>query len=113
MELIPEENISPISPGNDYIIDDKCLEDRVFWFERRLDKECHIYGWGRGLRKATQLYKENIVLENDLRKKQVSGFYRDIEIQPGYTQDTEVEKIMNTIIAESTSIETVKIPGIG
>ena len=28
-------------------------------------------------------------------------------------KDTEVEKIMNTIIAESTSIETVKIPGIG
>ncbi len=30
--------------------------------------------------------------ENDLRKKQVSGFYRDIEITPGYTQETEVEK---------------------
>ena len=30
--------------------------------------------------------------ENDLRKKQVSGFYRDIEISPGYTQDTDVEK---------------------
>ena len=32
------------------------------------------------------------ISENDLRKKQVSGFYRDIEIQPGYTQDTEIEK---------------------
>ena len=30
--------------------------------------------------------------ENDLRKKQVSGFYRDIEINPGYSQETEVEK---------------------
>ena len=30
--------------------------------------------------------------ENDLRKKQVSGFYRDVEIQPGYSQETEVEK---------------------
>ena len=30
--------------------------------------------------------------ENDLRKKQVSGFYRDIEIQPGYVQETEIEK---------------------
>ena len=30
--------------------------------------------------------------ENDLRKKQVSGFYRDIELQPGYTQDTEIDK---------------------
>ena len=30
--------------------------------------------------------------ENDLRKKQVSGFYRDVEITPGYAQETEVEK---------------------
>ena len=30
--------------------------------------------------------------ENDLRKKQVSGFYRDVEITPGYSQETEVEK---------------------
>ena len=30
--------------------------------------------------------------ENDLRKKQVSGFYRDIEITPGYAQETDVEK---------------------
>jgi hypothetical protein len=32
------------------------------------------------------------ISENDLRKKQVSGFYRDIEITPGYSQETEVEK---------------------
>jgi hypothetical protein len=30
--------------------------------------------------------------ENDLRKKQVSGFYRDIELKPGYDSETEVEK---------------------
>jgi len=30
--------------------------------------------------------------KNELRKKQVSGFYRDIEITPGYAQETEVEK---------------------
>ena len=30
--------------------------------------------------------------ENDLRKKQVGGFYRDIEVNPGYDQETEVEK---------------------
>ena len=32
------------------------------------------------------------ISENDLRKKQVSGFYRDIEITPGYSQETEVDK---------------------
>jgi len=30
--------------------------------------------------------------ENDLRKQQVAGFYRDIELKPGYDQETEVEK---------------------
>ena len=30
--------------------------------------------------------------ENDLRKKQVGGFYRDIEVSPGYDQESEVEK---------------------
>lgn len=54
MELIPEEN--------------KDLEDKVFHFERALDRECHTYGWGRGLRKAAQLYKENILLESELEE---------------------------------------------
>ena len=30
--------------------------------------------------------------ENDLRKNQVNGFYRDVELKPGYDQETEVEK---------------------
>ena len=30
--------------------------------------------------------------ENDLRKKQVAGFYVDIELTPGYNEETEVEK---------------------
>jgi len=30
--------------------------------------------------------------ENEVRKKQVSGFYMDIELTPGYNQETEVEK---------------------
>jgi hypothetical protein len=70
MELIPDENNSPNSPEKNYIIDDKSIEDKAFWFERALDRECHIYGWGRGLRKATQLYKENMILENILKQKE-------------------------------------------
>ncbi len=30
--------------------------------------------------------------ENDLRKQQVGGFYRDIELNPAYIQETETEK---------------------
>ena len=76
MELIPDENNSPNSPEKNYIIDDKSIEDKAFWFERSLDRECHIYGWGRGLRKATQLYKENIILENILKQKE-----KEIQLQ--------------------------------
>ena len=76
MELIPDENNSPNSPKKNYIIDDKSIEDKTFWFERALEKECHIYGWGRGLRKASQLYKENINLENILKKKE-----KEIQLQ--------------------------------
>ena len=30
--------------------------------------------------------------ENELRKQQVGGFYRDIELSPGYLMESEVEK---------------------
>lgn len=30
--------------------------------------------------------------ENEVRKKQVSGFYKDIELTPGYSEETEVQK---------------------
>ena len=30
--------------------------------------------------------------ENDVRKKQVAGFYIDVELQPGYNEETDVEK---------------------
>ena len=30
--------------------------------------------------------------ENELRKKQISGFYQDVELTPGYNEETEVEK---------------------
>ena len=34
--------------------------------------------------------------ENDLRKQQVGGFYRDLELNPSYLQETEVEKKRKT-----------------
>jgi hypothetical protein len=32
------------------------------------------------------------ISENDLRKQQVTGFYRDIELTPGYLNETDLEK---------------------
>ena len=35
--------------------------------------------------------------ENELRKQQVGGFYRDIELSPGYLMESEVEKKERTL----------------
>ena len=35
--------------------------------------------------------------ENDLRKKQVSGFYRDIELKPGISEESPVQEKMNNL----------------
>ena len=32
------------------------------------------------------------ISENELRKQQVAGFYRDIELKPGLVNETDVEK---------------------
>jgi len=32
------------------------------------------------------------ISENDLRKKQVAGFYRDVDLKPGYDEESEVKK---------------------
>lgn len=61
-----DSDTSPIDMSD---LDPKKINDKVFWFERGLDRECHIYGSGRGLRKACDLYKENLELENRIEKK--------------------------------------------
>ena len=43
--------------------------------------------------------------ENDLRKQQVSGFYRDIEVRPGPLNETEVEKKERELEGSSKSRE--------
>ena len=74
MELIPEDNNSPNNPNKIYIIDNKS-------FERSLEKECQEYGYDRGLRKASQLYKENLRLENKLieKEKEIKEYCNKIE----------------------------------
>jgi len=41
-------------------------EKKVFLFERKLGQECHTYGWGRGLRCASNLYEDNLNLEQEI-----------------------------------------------
>ena len=37
------------------------------------------------------------MIENDLRKQQVAGFYRDIEVNPSYMSETESEKMQREL----------------
>jgi len=113
MELIPEDNSpnSPNSPEKNYIIDDKSIEDKSFRFERALDKECHIYGWGRGLRKATQLYKENIILENDLKKKENEIRLHKQKIEHlRMLLETKTPKIRNSSLLDEISTPDILTP---
>ena len=113
MELIPEDNNSPETRDNNYVIDDKTLEDKAFWFERSLDKECCIYGWGRGLRKATQLYKENMILENDLKQKE-----NEIKLQKQKIEhlrmllETKTPNIRNSNLLDEISTPDILTPDI-
>ena len=113
MELIPDENNSPISPKKNYVIDDELIEDKVFWFERSLDKECCVYGWGRGLRKAVHLYKENILLENDLKNKD-----NEIRLQKQKIEhlrmllETKTPKIRNNNLLDEISTPDILTPEI-
>lgn len=79
MESAPKNNDS-ISPREQDVFDDLAelymddldrgeLRDKVFKFERNLDRECGTYGWGRGLRTACRLYQENLELEHKMDQK--------------------------------------------
>ena len=39
-----------------------------------------------------QSFTEYRISDNDLRKQQVAGFYRDIDLKPGTLNETEVER---------------------
>lgn len=111
MELIPDENNSPNTPEKNYVIDDKPIKDKVFWFERSLEKECCIYGYGRGIRKATQLYKENIILENELKQKE-----NEIRLQKQKIEhlrmllETKTPKIRNNNLLDEISTPDILTP---
>ena len=41
---------------------------------------------------AEAIHSSRKMSENELRKQQVAGFYRDVELKPGPVNETEVEK---------------------
>jgi len=63
MKLVPEEG-----PHNN---NENSSIESVLSFERSLEKECKKYGYDRGLRKASQLYKDNLNLEDKLIEKEI------------------------------------------
>ena len=76
MKLVPEE-VNTLSINNN---EDSPIES-VLSFERSLEKEYKKYGYDRGLKKASQLYKENLKLENKLieKEKEIKEYCNKIE----------------------------------
>ncbi len=79
------------------IKDIKLLEDYINTYESEVLKERYVFDY----------------FKNEKTNEYKIGYRFIFQSYHSTIKDTEVEKIMNTIIAESTSIETVKIPGIG
>ena len=101
------------SLSQDCDVDPKILEDKVFWFERGLDRECHVYGWGRGLRKATSLYKENLELEFRLEKKDklIQEYKKRIE-ELRMHLECKTPKLINNIDLDGLGYCTEESPGL-
>ena len=76
MKLVPEE-VNTLSINNN---EDSPIES-VLSFEGKMIKECQEYGYDRGLKKASQLYKENLKLENKLieKEKEIKEYCNKIE----------------------------------
>ncbi len=79
------------------IKDIKLLEDYINTYEAEVLKERFVFDY----------------FKNEKTNEYKIGYRFIFQSFHSTIKDTEVEKIMNTIIDETTSIETVKIPGIG
>lgn len=76
MKLVPEE-VNTLSINNN----ENSPIESVLSFEGEMIKECQEYGYDRGLKKASQLYKENLKLENKLieKEKEIKEYKNKIE----------------------------------
>lgn len=107
MELIPEENNkSEIYnlPYNDDRIDEsdgiknekiQKIQKKIYEFETSLSKECDSYGWSRGLRKACDLYRDNIDLNQELNDalNSLENYKREnIKLQELINKKTPIRK---------------------
>jgi len=76
---------------------------KIFIFQRKLEDECHTYGWGRGLRCASQLYADNLnhEEENDILYYKMEKYKDKYEMMI----DIEMKSIINDLIEKIVTIE--------
>ena len=83
---------------------------KIFIFQRKLEDECFTYGWGRGLRCASQLYADNLNLEdeNDILYYKMEKYKKKYEM----LIDTEIKGIINDltekVVKDNESIKSNK-----
>ena len=76
----------------------------------KLEDECFTYGWGRGLRCASQLYADNLNLEdeNDILYYKMEKYKKKYEMMI----DTEIKGIINDltekVVKDNESIKSNK-----
>ena len=83
---------------------------KVFIFERKLEDECYTYGWGRGLRCASQLYADNLHLEeeNDILYYKMEKYKDKYETMIDIEIKTIIDDLTDKVIMENESIKSNK-----
>ena len=80
------------------IMNSEDIQEKIFIFERNLNEECYTYGWGRGLRRALNLYEENLNLEeeNDILYYKMDK-YKKASQRLQKIVDSEIKDVMNDL----------------
>ena len=46
-------------------------QNKISIFQDELNQECYSYGWGRGLKKATSLYSDNLMMKDKIKNYEI------------------------------------------
>ena len=87
-------------------MDPEIISNKVLLFQRELEDECYTYGWSRALQSASQLYVNNLNIEeeNDIL------FYKMDKYKNKYEKmiDIEIKSIINGLIEKIVTISEPK-----
>jgi len=89
------------------------IPEKVYIFEQNLNKECYSYGWGRGIRTASNLYSDNLEIQEELdkHKMKIDVYKKEINrLQSVITEGID-EFSLNMISDSMSKVSSAEIFG--